>query len=97
MAVGIYIVRAEGHVGYTNVDPDEGGWLCHYDPDAYEGGGSVVVTRDPAVAIRFAGPSEALNMWQSQSSTMPIRPEDGKPNRPLTAFTIELRELPDDV
>lgn len=72
------------------------GWLKDYDPD---GGrtvyptGSMTVTEDPAAAKQFDSASAVLQEWQRVSTTVPVRP-DGKPNRPLTAFTIEPRQLP---
>lgn len=44
---------------------------------------------DPRSAHQFSTPAEALALWRSQSARIPKRP-DGKPNRPLTAYTIEI-------
>lgn len=44
-------------------------------------------------AKKFANPAEAIEYWRRQSSNPPLRP-DGKPNRPLTAYTAETINVP---
>lgn len=46
-------------------------------------------TRD---ALQFSTYNEALACWKKVSPNRPVRP-DGKPNRPLTAFTCEIVRL----
>lgn len=48
----------------------------------------VQVTGDPAEAIHFETALAATEFWRQRGRG--IRPWDGKPNRPLTAFHIEL-------
>lgn len=67
-------------------------YLVDYDPD--KGLESLVVSRDLADARRFDGMLEAMDLWQTVDPHTPVRP-DGKPNRPLTAFTVEPRRLAD--
>jgi hypothetical protein len=67
------------------------GWVHSYEDTAC-GRGSVLFTLKPAAAKSFPGPSEALEFWRTQSKTVPMRP-DGKPNRPLTAYTVEILPL----
>ena len=43
-------------------------------------------------AMRYEDAACALAYWKRQSTLMPFRP-DGKPNRPLTALTIELQTV----
>ena len=43
-------------------------------------------------AMRFEDAACALAYWRLQSTLVPFRP-DGKPNRPLTALTIELQPV----
>lgn len=82
--------------------PLAGEWVQTFDPDAsaYDppryptGSGSS--TADPAKALRFDDPGEALEYWHQPSTVVPLRP-DGKPNRPLTAFTVTVEELPEEV
>jgi hypothetical protein len=75
---------ASGHP--TNL---EGQYLKSYDPEAFDGRGDVVATPLKEYAMRFDSFSQAHAFWNQQSKTRPLRP-DGKPNKPLTAFTIEI-------
>jgi hypothetical protein len=70
-----------------------GQWLRSYDPDAHNGRGEAQWTTDASLALAFSDAVEAHSYWTQTSRTMPIRP-DGKPNRPLTAFTVEVAPLP---
>ena len=78
--------------------PDVDGWLESYDPD---GGDPIVayptgtfgVTTDPTRALRFEDASHALACWGRTSTRTPMRP-DGKPNRPLTRFSVVVQQLP---
>ncbi len=58
-------------------------WLC----------GRADWTRDPAEAMRFESSLVALECWRTQSVTRPVR-GDGKPNRPLTKYSISPVLLP---
>jgi hypothetical protein len=44
-------------------------------------------------AALFADVATAMEFLNTQSCTVPFR-DDGKPNRPLTAFTVELVPMP---
>jgi len=66
-----------------------GQYLKSYDPEAHDGQGAVVWTRDVTEARVFLTHREALLCWQWIPRNRPRRP-DGQPNRPLTAFTIEI-------
>jgi hypothetical protein len=70
-----------------------GEWLESYDPDANEGRGYAEFTRDPARALSFESMADAWACWNQQSRVRPLR-EDGQPNKPLTAFTITVENLP---
>jgi hypothetical protein len=67
-------------------------WLVSCDVDAREGRGMVIATDDPAKALLFPRPAAALMYWQRQSKHTPLRP-DGKPNRPLTAYTVTIEPV----
>lgn len=69
-------------------------WLKSYDPDHRRRypTGLVTATADPAEAKRFASAGDVLAEWMRVSAAVPRRP-DGRPNRPLSAFTIEPRRL----
>lgn len=65
------------------------GWLKAFDPDADEGVGRVEVTRDRTKAMSFESSADAVVLWRTQSKVLPLRP-DRKPNRPFTAYNIEI-------
>lgn len=66
--------------------------LAAYNPAGRDGWGSWSWTTDPAEAMRFDTALDALDCWRHVSPTRPLRPDD-RPNRPLTAFTVEVVEL----
>src|ERR671922_286132 len=66
-------------------------WLKSFDPDAYDGLGLVEWTHDIDQAIKFKDPIEAKDYFAQQSTVRPLR-ADGKPNRPLTAYTVTLEQ-----
>lgn len=91
--VGIYL---HDLIGYTVVEshlPTSGAWLRSYDADAHDGRGYVDWTTDPDQALKFPDAASAISCYRSVPSVRPVR-MDGQPNRPLTAFTIEIRRLP---
>jgi hypothetical protein len=53
------------------------------------GRGEVTFVYEVDGAKRFADRTAAFAFWKTQSRTMPRRP-DGKPNRPMTAYTVEI-------
>jgi len=70
-------------------DTEWAGYLQKYDtsnPDEH-GYGRLSVTPDIRMAMKFVDLIEATTFWKQQSTSVPYRP-DGKPNRPLTSFTI---------
>ena len=89
MSVGIWLVLHHEELVEA--------WLTEFDPD---GGdldyptGSIGWDDDPAKALRFDSATEAMQLWRTVSSRTPTRP-DGKPNRPLTAFTVAIKEVPE--
>lgn len=91
MAVVILLVTyADGHT-----TPVDGQYLVDYDPTWLDIGeyGLLIKTLktspDIADAKRFDDAGAAFECWRMVSPNNPMRP-DGKPNRPLTAFTVEL-------
>lgn len=63
-----------------------------FDHEAHGGLGRAVLTADWRESLTFSSFEEAVEFWRKQSKTRPLRP-DGKPNRPMTAVTVEVREL----
>lgn len=68
---------------------EEGQYVKTYQASGGFGRGFLEVTDDIAKALQFDNTVDALECWRAVSTTHPLRP-DGKPNRPLTAFTVEL-------
>jgi hypothetical protein len=64
-------------------------WVMAYDPDAEGGRGYVETINDRRRARRFDTVNAALDFWRQPSTVQPLRP-DGKPNRPLTSWSIML-------
>lgn len=89
MAVGIFVI-CYGQRAEQKVDC----WLRSYDPDGVDGRGRFWFTKDPALAKQFADAAGALACYGQVSIVRPVR-GDGRPNRPLTAFTIEIGIIPD--
>ena len=72
-----------------------GKFLESYDPDAVYGFGVAQWTADVDRAMRFPSAMAAIECWRQQSTVRPWR-DDGKANRPLTAYTIEPVPLDED-
>ena len=69
-----------------------GDYLEWSDPDANFGKGDDRWTPDLAKAKRFLTFKDAIACWKAQSKFVPKRP-DGKPNRPLTAWSVTIEEV----
>ena len=65
-----------------------GFFLAAFDLDT-QPGGSFLFTMDPKAAMQFEGLTGVLTAWRTVSTKWPVRPNDGKPNRPMTIFSIE--------
>lgn len=87
-----YLIRLVDDLTHTFDEPT---WLRSLDVDAHDGRGDVRITHDPTKAMRFASIMSASQCWQRQSTVRPLRP-DGKPNRPLTAYTITFDQVPEE-
>ena len=82
------IIRLIGPVGFEDLTSAPT-WLASFDVDAHDGLGRVNGTRHRHEAMRFTDMRAAFEAYRTQSRVRPLRP-DGKPNRPLTAYTIEI-------
>lgn len=69
-----------------------GAWVRSCNVDARDGRGYVEITTQRALAMTFDGVGAALDYYRRQSTVQPLR-DDEKPNRPLTAYTIEIENL----
>lgn len=63
-------------------------YLKTFDIEANGGRGSATLTNNINEAYKFKDINELFETWRKQSKKHPYRP-DGKPNRPLTAYSIE--------
>lgn len=70
-----------------------GDYLEWSDPNAKFGMGDERWTPDLAKAQRFPTRDAAMECWRAQSTLVPRR-SDGKPNRPMTAYSITVEEVP---
>ena len=69
-----------------------GTYVKEHDPNGHGGIGTLVLTWDIASARQFQSFADAKAAWAAQSTIKPLR-EDGKPNRPLTAYTVDIINL----
>ncbi len=65
-----------------------GQYLYAYSPEAHDGRGQAEFTDRLDEALLFADFTQAHEAWTWVPANRPVR-EDGQPNRPLTAFTME--------
>lgn len=72
--------------------PELDRYVIACDVDAFDGRGDAVFGTLAAARV-FADAGAALAYWKRQSTVRPLRP-DGKPNRPLSAFTVEIQDAP---
>jgi hypothetical protein len=80
--------------GFAPAPPGSGPYyVMAYDPDSNDGRGEVTTTTDIFKALAFEKSYEAWEKWKQQSRVRPLR-SDGRPNRPLTAFTVTVEEVP---
>ena len=68
-------------------------YLKAFDVEAHDGRGEGVYTHDAAEAFRFADLEAVYREWNRVSKRRPFR-EDGRPNKPLAALTVEIVEVP---
>ena len=67
----------------------DGQYVVDYDPTPLDNGDVLLSTSAEAAGARhFESVGEALEFWRQESTKGP-RP-DGKPDRPLTAYTVEI-------
>ena len=90
---GSVIIRLIGPASAVNYTPLGDLFLRDANVNAARGRGTIETTSDPARAKRFASKAEAWAYWGQQSEVKPRRP-DGRPNRPLTAWTVLVEPAP---
>jgi len=93
----IYVLQLS-HLASGEKSIVDGHYVVDYDASRPGVGSSatsechLVTTLDWRKAKRFASEKEAVDCWQQVNARDPVRP-DGKPNRPLTSYTIEVQEI----
>lgn len=75
--------------------PNDGQYLRHYDPESDNGLGNIIVTPDRGLAMR-ADAKEFMRLWLAVPKCHPVRETDGLPNRPLSAYTMEIEKAEAD-
>jgi len=73
---------------------ERGDYLEWSDPNARKGFGDDRWTDDLAKAQRFPSFEAAMECWKAQSTKRPFR-DDGKPNRPMTAYSVTVEQVAD--
>lgn len=92
-AYGIRLVALQGIHFPGSGQPQPGDWLQEWDVEFAGGRGMAVWTDDVRKAHRFLSHEDALKAYRQQSRIAPTRPWDGRPNRPLTAYTVSVEPL----
>jgi hypothetical protein len=86
MKVGIFVFeRATGERIWQ--------WLKSADFDHDDGRGKFEWTTKESEALAFDGIGDAFRFYGTQSTVHPFRTSDGRPNRPFTAYTVQMRTL----
>jgi hypothetical protein len=88
----VLICHGLATAGVPSAPELEGQYLESFDVEAHDGRGTATWTLDPGSAMQFDSLPAAIEAWQTVSRRRPVRP-DGRPNRPLTAFHVEPRQL----
>lgn len=66
---------------------EEGNYIASFDATSSE----LVVVPSADEALHFESFGDAIKFWQTPSTTDPVR-TDGKPNRPLTVYNVEVAD-----
>lgn len=91
-----YVIRIVGCCDPSHTEYD-GKYVAEYDPTVHRpsgeyDGGLLRLTDNPSEALRFEYPGDAMEKWRQPAGCdcHGIRPWDGEPNRPLTAWHVEI-------
>lgn len=95
------LIRILGYADGTESRHD-GCFVSYYDPNGSEYDPrfgdlrfDLTTTPDPEKAQRYVTAAQAHRAWTERSKTQPYRPWDGRPNRPLTAYSCEIVDVPE--
>lgn len=85
-----YVIRVHAVCGCPQLNSDVAGMFIEsFDVNANDGRGEAMLTARRFRALRFDTPEAAFRAYTRQSDVKPLRP-DGRPNRPLTSYTVEI-------
>lgn len=90
----VYVLRIlglQGRMLHPKGESPVGKFITGYRPLAYDGLGEVLFSPHLQDALAFETQAEALAFYRHVPKHRPLRP-DGQPNRPITAFTVEVLE-----
>lgn len=97
MSAVSYVIRLVDFVGIPGPlverDVPPGSYCRSFNPDAHDGQGDVTWTADLRHAVQFSSAGGAMRFYRQRSTVRPLR-DDGRPNRPLTAATVEIIVVP---
>ena len=82
------IIRIVG-LATSETTSADGMYVTEYTPDGNDGQGMLTLTPHRHAAKRYSSKADAMAQWMAVSRTHPTRP-DGKPNRPMSAFSVEV-------
>lgn len=71
----------------------DGQYIRSMDFEAHDGRGELKTTADRDKAKKFADLVEAWEFWKTSPKCHPVRLSDGRPNRPLTAYTVTMEPV----
>lgn len=88
------VIKIMGLAGYDFASEFDGTYVQKYDPTFVEAdgeycGGHLEVVQDSRNAKHFASAAEAMEYWRQPYGMR----ADGKPNRPLTAWSVSIEEF----
>ena len=86
------VVKIEGAASGAPT-PHDGRYVLFWNPHSAFGFADLVTTDDRYKARQFRDAAHALEEYRTVSNVEKRRPTDGKPNRPLSAFTVTLEKL----
>jgi hypothetical protein len=87
-----YVILIHGLVNGQS-SPYDGTYLSHFDFDDCEPHECNLMTaKTPEDATRFDDVPTATEIWKTIDPRQPVR-LDGKPNRPLTAFSVSIEPV----
>ena len=85
------ILRVIGRADGNGTTPHDGRYVLAWNPHSEAGTLELTSTADRSQAQVF-NHADALRQWRTVSRIEPQR-WDGRPNRPLTAITVEIRPV----